>query len=378
MTASPSRPCGPSGTSHAAAARCRRRESTRTCVGACAASCGNRPARGSSALKSVRPTSSHVLARSLREHAECEPARVALAEHEREPQTGDAVDDVDGVAVADAHRPQADVGDRPRDARVLRPAPEQVGDLAAERGVGEHLVAERVERADEACARCRLRVRVGMAEPLSDPAAADDADLAHAGNDMAVVRPRASGAAWVERLVEGAGLAGEAVGRAPGPRDPGRDVVAAGRDGRARAEDPEARTARPAAATAALAAVATVASVAAYADLVEGPVVAVAAGRAGAAEPAEPSGAAHTAVPGLDRVAGQRHARGVHGEDPERGAAAGGTAAGRAAAAAGTPAAAAVAAAVNDERTRLAAAAAATAAAAAVPARLPGAPGAGE
>ena len=60
----------------------------------------------------VLPSSSDVFGgakaaggRSVGEQAEREPPRVALAEHERQPEPADAVDDVDRIDVADPHRP---------------------------------------------------------------------------------------------------------------------------------------------------------------------------------------------------------------------------------------------------------------------------------
>ena len=53
------------------------------------------------------------------------------------------------------------------DAGVLGPAPEQVRHYASDRWLGEHLVAEGVERADEECARSALGVRLGMMQAPS-------------------------------------------------------------------------------------------------------------------------------------------------------------------------------------------------------------------
>src|SRR4051794_40776875 len=95
---------------------------------------------------------------SVSQQTEPEPPRVALTEHQRQPEPPDAVDDVDGVDVADPYGRQADVREQLLDRGVLRPAPEQVRRLATERRVAEHLEADRVERADEARAGRRRLV----------------------------------------------------------------------------------------------------------------------------------------------------------------------------------------------------------------------------
>jgi hypothetical protein len=89
----------------------------------------------------------------------------ARAEDACQPEPADAVD-VDRVDVADAHRSQADVGDQLLYAGVLGPAPEEVPPPRPQRWVGEHLEAERVERACESRTGREPGVQVGAMQAL--------------------------------------------------------------------------------------------------------------------------------------------------------------------------------------------------------------------